>query len=109
VEDARRGAQVVAIIQWADAADGASAVNAAGAHIGAQSPPAERPKALQLMAWCRQSLEAFKAPKKFYVCADWPRTASGKTDHPALARSLRGRQQSACATPPDAPCLQALP
>lgn len=123
VEDARRGAQVVAIIQWIDAADAASAVNAAGALIGAQSPPAERPNALQLVAWCRQSLEAFKAPKKFYVCATWPRTAGGKTDHPALARSLQqsasatkstdspalhGRQQPACTTTHNAPCLHPL-
>jgi acyl-CoA synthetase (AMP-forming)/AMP-acid ligase II len=89
VKDARRGAQVVAILQWADTADRA------------------RPDALQLVAWCRQSLEAFKAPKKFYVAANWPHTASGKTDHPCLARSL---QQRACATPPtDAtPCLHPL-
>jgi acyl-CoA synthetase (AMP-forming)/AMP-acid ligase II len=89
VEDARRGAQVVAILQWADAA------------------AMPRPDALKLVAWCKQSLEAFKAPKKFYVAATWPRTASGKTDHPLLARSL---QQRASATPPtDAPpCLHPL-
>jgi acyl-CoA synthetase (AMP-forming)/AMP-acid ligase II len=87
LEDARRGAQVVAIIQWT-AADG------------------ERPDALQLVAWCRQSLEFFKAPKKFFVCADWPRTASGKTDHPRLARSL---QPMASAVATDTPCLRALP
>jgi acyl-CoA synthetase (AMP-forming)/AMP-acid ligase II len=91
VEDARRGAQVVAIIQWAD--DGAAAT-------------AEWPDALQLMAWCRQNLEAFKAPKKFFVCAHWPRTASGKTDHPSLARGLH---QLASANPTDTPCLQPLP
>ena len=88
VEDTRRGAQVVAIVQWADAGQVA------------------RPDALQLVAWCRLSLEAFKAPKKFYVCADWPRTASGKTDHPSLARSLQTQTPS---TAPDTPCLQALP
>jgi acyl-CoA synthetase (AMP-forming)/AMP-acid ligase II len=89
VEDARRGAQVVAILHWADAA------------------AMPRPDALKLVTWCKQSLEAFKAPKKFYVAATWPRTASGKTDHPLLARSL---QQRASATPPtDAtPCLHPL-
>jgi acyl-coenzyme A synthetase/AMP-(fatty) acid ligase len=58
------------------------------------------------MAWCRQNLEAFKAPKKFFVCAHWPRTASGKTDHPSLARGLH---QLASANPTDTPCLQPLP
>jgi acyl-CoA synthetase (AMP-forming)/AMP-acid ligase II len=88
VEDARRGAQVVAVLQWTDAAG----------H--------ELPDAMQLVAWCRQSLEAFKAPKKFFVCADWPRTANGKTDHPRLARSL---QQTASAAATDTPCLRTLP
>jgi acyl-CoA synthetase (AMP-forming)/AMP-acid ligase II len=69
VEDARRGAQVVAIIQWV--AD------------------ATVPDALQLIAWCKQSLEAFKAPKKFFVATHWPRTAGGKTDHAQLARQLQ--------------------
>ncbi len=86
--DARRGSLVVAIIQWAD------------------TPPATQPHALQLVAWCRQSLEPFKAPRKIFVCSHWPRTASGKTDHPALARSL---QELAGATPTDTPCLQPLP
>ena len=97
VEDARRGAQVVAIIQWACAAD------AVDGDAGATT---KRPDALQLMAWCRHSLEAFKAPKKFYLCTHWPRTASGKTDHPRLARSL---QQATASTTPDTPCLQPLP
>jgi len=90
VEDARRGAQVVAILHWTNATDGTAA---------------ERPDALQLVAWCRHSLEAFKAPKKFYVCTDWPRTASAKTDHPRLARSLQ--QRNSITT--DTPCLHPLP
>ena len=109
VEDARRGAQVEAILLWAEAPDSAAAI---------------RPDALQLVAWCRQSLEAFKAPKKFYVCTDWPRTAGGKTDHPRLARSLqqlatstshpiltdtRDLQQPVAATAQDTPCLLPLP
>ena len=93
----KRGAQVVAIIQWACAAE------AVDGDTGATT---KRPDALQLMAWGRQSLEAFKAPKKFYLCTHWPRTASGKTDHPRLARSL---QQATATTTPDTPCLQPLP
>jgi acyl-CoA synthetase (AMP-forming)/AMP-acid ligase II len=100
VEDARRGAQVVAILQWADMAEMAAGADATDG--AAKGSAVERPDALQLIAWCRQSLEAFKAPKKFYVCANWPRTASGKTDHPRLARSL---QQFTA----DTPCLQPLP
>jgi acyl-CoA synthetase (AMP-forming)/AMP-acid ligase II len=79
MDDARRGALVVAILHWAgDSASGNQA----------QSSAVNRPDALQLMAWCRQRLEAFKAPKKFFVCAHWPRTAGGKTEHAVLARSL---------------------
>jgi acyl-CoA synthetase (AMP-forming)/AMP-acid ligase II len=88
VEDARRGALVVAIIQWTAATDGA------------------RPDTLQLVSWCRKTLEAFKAPKKFWVCTDWPRTASGKTDHPRLALGL---QQLQSLNPTDSPCLCPLP
>ena len=71
VDDARRGALVVAVLQW-------------------QTPRADAtpPDSLQLGAWCRQQLEAFKCPRRFYVCTQWPRTASGKTDHPALAQAL---------------------
>jgi acyl-CoA synthetase (AMP-forming)/AMP-acid ligase II len=94
LEDARRGAQVVAILQWASAAD-----SGAGA-------TAEFPGALQLVAWCKQHLEAFKAPKKFYLCTNWPRTASGKTDHPQLAHRL---QQLDSQTPTDTACLIPLP
>ena len=38
-----------------------------------------------LAAWCREHLEAYKLPRRFRVCRDWPLTAGGKTDHPALA------------------------
>ncbi|MDB6001876.1 MAG: O-succinylbenzoate--CoA ligase [Rhizobacter sp.] len=41
-----------------------------------------------LVAWCRARLEPYKTPRRFYVCSEWPRTLSGKTDHPALARML---------------------
>jgi acyl-CoA synthetase (AMP-forming)/AMP-acid ligase II len=103
VEDARRGALVVAILQWANASD-----NVTQAHDSAN----KRPDSRQLMAWCRQRLEAFKAPKKIFVCAHWPRTPGGKTDHPLLARSLQqltSASASASTNPMDTPCLQPLP
>jgi len=44
--------------------------------------------AAALAAVCRAQLESYKVPKRFMVCTDWPLTASGKTDHPALAAGL---------------------
>jgi acyl-CoA synthetase (AMP-forming)/AMP-acid ligase II len=91
VEDARRGAQVVALLQWA---------------ADAREP---LPDALQLKAWCRQQLEAFKAPRQFFLCPDWPRTASGKTDHHQLALRLRAQRSNgaaaSAATETTTPCL----
>ncbi len=93
MEDARRGARVVAIIHWADGAS---------THDAIPQPPT----ALQLVVWCKQHLEAFKSPRKFYVSANWPRTSSGKTDHPKLAHRL---QQLDSQTATDSPCLIPLP
>jgi len=45
--------------------------------------------AAELSAWCRNQLEAYKAPKRYFVCDDWPLTTSGKTDHAALALRLQ--------------------
>jgi acyl-CoA synthetase (AMP-forming)/AMP-acid ligase II len=88
VEDARRGAQVVALIQWA-----------------ADAPDA-KPDALQLKAWCRHQLEAFKAPRQFFLCPDWPRTASGKTDHHHLELLVRAQLGTPAASPEaPLPCL----
>jgi long-chain acyl-CoA synthetase len=42
---------------------------------------------------CRAQLESYKVPKRFFVCTDWPMTASGKTDHSALALQLQLQQQ----------------
>ena len=89
LDDARRGAQVVAVLQWRGPADGT----------------APRPDSAQLRAWCQQQLEAFKCPRRFYVCSDWPRTVSGKTDHPALAQALAHLQETP-ATPGPTPWLQ---
>lgn len=86
VDDALRGAAVVAVIRWADTAD--------------------RPNTAHIANWCKQHLEAYKAPRKIYVCADWPLTASGKTHHSRLGEGLAA---SASSTPSVLPCLQALP
>ena len=53
-----------------------------------QRPPGEVLKAATLAAWCRERLEAHKIPRRFYVCDEWPLTASGKTDHQVLGRHL---------------------
>lgn len=71
--DALRGVQVVALLQWADG----------------RTP---RPSAQDLSHWCRQRLEAYKVPRHYWCCPDWKYTASGKTDHLALAQTLLSRQ-----------------
>ncbi len=65
VPDAIRGQQVVAVICAKHSS------TALSAHALTQA--------------CREQLESYKVPKRFWVCADWPTTASGKTDHAALA------------------------
>lgn len=66
--DELRGSSVHAVLQWqGDAAAGAQ----------------------QLAAWCREALEPFKTPRHWWLWkGDWPQTASGKTDHGAIARAL---------------------
>ncbi|MFL9925552.1 AMP-binding protein [Herbaspirillum lusitanum] len=48
----------------------------------------------QLQTWCRARLEPYKIPRSFYVCSDWLRTASGKSDHTRLGRLLRDAPES---------------
>jgi acyl-CoA synthetase (AMP-forming)/AMP-acid ligase II len=67
VPDAIRGQQVVAIV--CPSFDGFSAHS--------------------LSQLCREHLESYKVPKRFFVCNDWPMTASGKTDHTTLAKQLQ--------------------
>jgi acyl-CoA synthetase (AMP-forming)/AMP-acid ligase II len=70
-----------------------------------------------LMAWCRQRLEPYKTPRHFWHCPQWPQTASGKTDHPALALALQRQMQAELqrAELPradlqkDEPCLHPMP
>jgi long-chain acyl-CoA synthetase len=68
--DALRGQSVVALLQW--------------------SPQAQvaLPSAAELSAWCRSRLQAYKVPRRFYVCTAWAQTVSGKTDHRALEQVL---------------------
>jgi len=70
VPDALRGMKVVAVMQPEPAYAGEL-------------------HAAELSAWCRTQLEAYKAPKRYFVCDDWPLTTSGKTDHAALALRLQ--------------------
>ena len=74
VPDAIRGQQVVAIVCASNAAADVSA------H--------------KLADLCRAQLESYKLPKRFFVCTDWPMTASGKTDHTALAQQLQRHLQT---------------
>ncbi len=67
VPDPVRGQQVVAWVLLTDRA----------------VPP---PSASALNAWCRERLEAYKVPRRFWVCTDWPLTPSGKTDHARVAQ-----------------------
>ena len=61
--------------------------------------------AYALAVVCRERLESYKVPKRFFVCADWPMTASGKTDHAALASLLQNLHQPIQHT---SPCLHPI-
>ena len=70
IPDPIRGQQVVAVLQLQTAASALSA-----------SPLT----AQELTTVSREHLESYKIPKRFLICKAWPFTASGKTDHHALA------------------------
>lgn len=78
--DPLRGMQVHAVLHWTP-------------HHNNEA----RPDAMALTAWVRERLEAFKAPRQWWLCPHWPHTASGKTDHgrigQALAAILAGRSE----------------
>lgn len=83
VTDPLRGQQVVAVLRIAPDQAG------------------NMPCALDLSAWCRARLEAFKVPKRYFICHDgddWDMTSSGKTDHHAIGLRLAAA----------APCLHPL-
>lgn len=79
--DALRGQEVVAILQ---------------------APPEGRIDLPACQAFLRARLEAYKLPRRWYGCTDWPLTVSGKTDFPALAHQLAEASEGR------ASCLQAL-
>lgn len=85
--DAQRGAQVVAIVQFA-------APTAGKAH----------PSLQEVQAWCRARLEAFKVPRRLWARTEWAFTPSGKTDHLALGRLL----ETAPHHPDSSPCLTTI-
>jgi acyl-CoA synthetase (AMP-forming)/AMP-acid ligase II len=92
VADALRGMKVVAVVQLDPACAGEL-------------------HAAELSTWCRAPLEAYKAPKRYFVCDDWPLTVSGKTDHAALALRLQNHlnDEDNNLSNPDTPCrLQLL-
>lgn len=72
--DPLRGSQVHAVLQW---------------QPNDTNSTTHRPSALELVQWCRHSLEAYKAPQRWWIWQGaWPLTRSGKTDHSALLRAL---------------------
>ena len=77
VPDPIRGQHVVALL------------NTTSTHVTAQ----------QLASACRTQLENYKVPKRFIACTSWPFTASGKTDHPALALMLQQYLSDESSTP----------
>jgi long-chain acyl-CoA synthetase len=91
VPDPLRGQQVVALVKLQQSA-----------------PDPVLPTALALAHSCRETLEHFKVPKRFFTCDTWPLTPSGKTDHQALERMLAQYLHPAEHTTPP-PCLQPLP
>ena len=82
VPDPIRGQQVVAVLQ-----SNTAEVSAA-----------------DLTHLCREQLESYKVPKRFMVCPDWPLTASGKTDHAAIAELLQAHPEQ----PKAVTCLHTL-
>ncbi|MEG1454121.1 MAG: AMP-binding protein [Comamonas sp.] len=59
------------------------------------------PDALALAQWCRAALESYKAPRHWWLWqGPWPLTASGKTDHGAIARALLSEVQGEGASAP---------
>ena len=73
----------------------------------AAAPGQTLPNGLALAQWCRHTLEAYKAPRQWWLWhGPWPHTRSGKTDHTALAAALAAAvrphlaQPSGHGTPP---------
>ncbi|MGE8318459.1 MAG: AMP-binding protein [Comamonas sp.] len=77
LQDALRGQLVAAVVQ--------------------PVPGAAPPSAAELQHWCRERLEAFKTPRRFFVAQPLPQTASGKPDHAAIAQWLHNPES--CPSP----------
>lgn len=76
-------------------------------HAVLQAVDEDLPDALALGQWCREALESYKAPRHWWQWqGPWPQTASGKTDHAAIARALAQRLQADGSA---ADCLQPWP
>ncbi|MDR2328124.1 MAG: AMP-binding protein [Comamonas sp.] len=88
VDDALRGKQVWVALQLRDDAPPSAAQPPL-------QPLADAALARELAGWCRSQLEAHKCPRRWFIAAPWPQTASGKTDHPKLAQWLADALPSA--------------
>ena len=93
--DAVRGAQVIAVL-----------------HPSEACTTDTFPNARTLAQWCQSQLDTFKTPRQFFICADWPMTASGKTDHASIHLALLRSCGMSSDTPPvtaaHQPCLRLL-
>ncbi len=69
--DPVRGSKVIALLQFRKT-----------------SPQEVSTTAQALTQWCQAQTESFKIPRQFWLCKEWPRTASGKTDHMQLHHML---------------------
>jgi long-chain acyl-CoA synthetase len=94
VPDPLRGQQVVAVLQMQSLVSPALQTPSQSLLMNAQA----------LTAACRELLEHYKIPKRFLVCEQWPFTASGKTDHQALAMRVEQYLRDEKGTP----CLHKL-
>ena len=102
------GVQAASVHGLADAVRGRAVV--ALLNLGSEIQPAA-PDAAALMTWCRERLDPYKVPRRFLVCENWPLTASGKTDHVALAQTVEAwgdMQDDSPADPESTPWLQVL-
>lgn len=86
VADPIRGQMVVAVLQLQAGADALTLQDVA--------------------VLCRTHLEAYKIPKRVWLCDVWPQTASGKTDHVALAQALQANALNSDVK--GQPCLRPL-
>lgn len=52
-------------------------------------PESQAVGAADLIAWCQQTLEAWKTPRRWWIWqGEWPQTGSAKTEHGRIAQAL---------------------